>query len=185
MILRIDHIGLATGAPDALAPYLGALGMSKVDGGVAGDYRVACEFWHSGRHDGEPSIELVSPAGDGSVLDAHLARRGPGLHHIAVEVDELEAELERLRSAGFTAVDREPCAGARPGMRVAFTYLPRPAGLLVELVQYGAGQHPSSAVAAARLAARTVFAAPPEPPVNVNSAAPGTTVRSARPGGSA
>lgn len=136
MILRIDHIGLATPEPGALAPYLDALGLSKVDAGLAAAYRVACEFWQPGRHDGEPAIELVSPAEAGSVLDAHLARHGPGLHHIAVEVDHLEPELARLRQAGFTPVDHSPCAGARPGMLVAFTYLPRPAGLLVELVQY-------------------------------------------------
>ena len=136
MILRIDHIGLATGEPGALAPFLGALGMSKVDSGTAAAYQVACEFWRSGQ-DGEPLIERVSPAGAGSVLDNQLARRGPGLHHIAVEVDSVETELDRLRQAGFTPVDRTPCAGARQDMLVAFTYLPRPAGLLVELVQYG------------------------------------------------
>jgi len=81
VILRIDHIGLATGEPDALAPFLDALGMSKVDNGVAAEYRVRCEFWQP--RSGEPLIELVSPAGAGSVLDVHLARRGPGLHHIA------------------------------------------------------------------------------------------------------
>lgn len=139
MILRIDHIGLATGVPDALAPYLSALGMSKVDAGVAAGYGVACEFWEPGRRAGEPSIELVSPAAAGSALDGHLARSGPGLHHIAVEVDRIEPELQRLRRAGFTAVDRQPSAGARAGMLVAFTYLPRPAGLLVELVQYDRG----------------------------------------------
>jgi methylmalonyl-CoA/ethylmalonyl-CoA epimerase len=137
MILRIDHIGLVTAEPAALAPFLSALGMSTVDSGVADDYRVACEFWQLGRHNGEPAIELVSPATDGSVLDAHLARRGPGLHHLAVEVDDVAVELDRLRHNGFTPVDREPCAGARKGMLVAFTYLPRPGGLLVELVQYG------------------------------------------------
>jgi methylmalonyl-CoA/ethylmalonyl-CoA epimerase len=135
VILRIDHIGLATPDPAGVAPHLRALGLSKGDDGIAEAYRVACEFWHSGRT-GEPSIELVSPVGARSVLDRQLAR-GPGLHHLAVAVDLLEAELERLRGAGFTPVDREPCAGARPGMRVAFTYLPRPAGLLVELVEYG------------------------------------------------
>jgi methylmalonyl-CoA/ethylmalonyl-CoA epimerase len=139
MILRIDHIGLATGEPAALAPFLDALGLARVDAGIAAAYRVACEFWQPGRHDGEPSIELVSPAGAGSVLDRHLARSGPGLHHIAVEVDRIGPELDRLRGAGFTAVDATPCAGARAGMLVAFTYLPRPAGLLVELVQYDRG----------------------------------------------
>jgi methylmalonyl-CoA/ethylmalonyl-CoA epimerase len=135
MILRIDHIGLATGEPDVLAPFLGALGLSRVDGGVAEEYRVACEFWQAGGLDGEPSIELVSPSAPGSTLDGLLARNGPGLHHVAFEVDRIEPELARLREAGFIAVDEEPCSGARTGMTVAFTYL-RATNLLVELVHY-------------------------------------------------
>ena len=136
MLIGIDHIGLATGEPAALAPFLAALGMSRTDGGVAAGYGVACEFWQP---TGGPAIELVSPAGAGSALDTHLARHGPGLHHIAIEVDRIEPELRRLRGAGFTAIDRAPCAGARSGMLVAFTYLARPASLLVELVQYNRG----------------------------------------------
>jgi len=136
MLLGIDHIGLVTDDPSALGPSLAALDMSKLDSGIATGYRVACEFWQPAGRAGQPMIELVSPAGPGSTLDGHLARFGPGLHHIAIEVDHLEPELNRLRGAGFTAIDREPCAGARSGMLVAFTYLARPAGLLVELVQY-------------------------------------------------
>lgn len=133
MILRIDHIGLATATPAALAPFLGALGLSQGDTGVAPEYRVACEFWD--RADSGPAIELISPSGEGSTLDGRLSRTGPGLHHIAFEVDEIEPELERLRTAGFIPVDPEPRIGAREGMTVAFTYL-RAAGLLVELVHY-------------------------------------------------
>jgi len=133
MILRIDHIGLATAAPAELAPFLGALGLSRGDTGTAPEYRVACEFWD--RPGSEPAIELVSPSGEGSTVDGQLARTGPGLHHIAFEVDDIEPELERLRAAGFVAVDSEPRAGARGGMTVAFTYL-RAARLLVELVHY-------------------------------------------------
>lgn len=140
MLLGIDHIGLATDEPSGLAASLAALGMSKIDSGVATGYRVACEFWQPGGRAGQPMVELVSPAGPGSALDGHLARFGPGLHHIAIEVDDLEPELKRLHGKGFTMVDREPCAGARAGMLVAFTYLARPAGLLVELVQYDRGQ---------------------------------------------
>ncbi|MEV6907361.1 VOC family protein [Amycolatopsis sp. NPDC051071] len=140
MLLGIDHIGLATEEPSALGPIMAALGMSKTDSGLAAGYRVACEFWRPAGRTGLPMLELVSPAGPDSALDGHLARVGPGLHHIAIEVDHLVPELNRLREAGFTMVDREPCAGARQGMLVAFLYLARPAGLLVELVQYDRGQ---------------------------------------------
>ncbi|HEX5120215.1 MAG TPA: VOC family protein [Pseudonocardiaceae bacterium] len=132
MLLGIDHIGLITGAPADLAPFLAALGMARTDDGTADDYGVACEFWQG---QGEPAVELVSPSRPGSVLDTRLASGGPGLHHIAFRVNGLRSELDRLRGRGFTAVDAEPRAGARPGMFVAFAYL-RPAGLLVELVEY-------------------------------------------------
>jgi len=163
MLLGIDHIGLVTDEPAGLVPAMTALGMSKLDSGIAAAYRVACEFWQPSGHDGRPLIELVSPAGPGSALDGHLARSGPGLHHIAIEVDHLEPELDRLRGAGFTPVDREPCAGARPGMLVTFTYLARPAGLLLELVQYRdgssseqrGGRHPARRDHALRPAARS------------------------------
>jgi methylmalonyl-CoA/ethylmalonyl-CoA epimerase len=178
MLLCIDHIGLATDAPAGIAPFLAALGLSRTDDGVAEHYGVACEFWQRGD---EPAVELVSPARTGSVLDARLAGAGPGLHHVAFRVDRLEPELDRLRHEGFAAVDDLPRAGARPGMRVAFLYLPRPAGLLVELVEYG-GQ--SSWAAAARLAASRVLAAPPDPPVNVNTGAVADVGRRIMPGGS-
>lgn len=82
------------------------------------------------------AVELVAPVRGDSAVTGHLARKGPGLYHIAFEVDDVELELARLRSNGFVPVDREPCAGARPGMRVAFMYVRKPAGLLIELVQY-------------------------------------------------
>lgn len=134
MILGIDHIGLATGDPARVGAFLAALGMRQQDRGLAEDYGVACEFW-AYRGSG-PAVELVTPAGRPSAIDDLLARRGPGLYHLALLVDDLAGEQARLRGEGFVPVDRTPCAGARPGMRVAFLYLPRPAALLVELVEY-------------------------------------------------
>ena len=61
------------------------------------------------------------------------ARPCPG---VALEVDDVEEEMARLAGRGFVMVDTAPCAGARPGMQVAFLYLGKPTGLLVELVQY-------------------------------------------------
>ncbi|MFC4907211.1 VOC family protein [Actinomadura gamaensis] len=142
MILGIDHIGLATDDPDGVAPFLSALGLAASDRGVAEAYGVACEFWHRPGEPAHPAVELVSPAGDDSSVAGRLADPGPGLYHLAFTVDDLEADLAKLRAQGFTAVDREPCAGARPGMRVAFLYARRPAGLLVELVQYD--DHPAA-----------------------------------------
>lgn len=134
MILGIDHIGLATPEPLRTGAFLEALGLSPVDGGVADDYGVSCEFWRlPGRG---PDIELVSPARPNSAIEGRLAGQGPGLYHVAFVVDDVEAELRRLRGSGLSPVDASPCRGARPGMTVAFMYVPRPAAFLVELVAY-------------------------------------------------
>ncbi|MDL4774167.1 MULTISPECIES: VOC family protein [Thermomonosporaceae] len=139
MILGIDHIGMATDDPEGVAPFLTALGMTVSDRGTADDYGVACEFWHYSDGIGQPAVELVSASRSDSSVAGRLEQHGPGLYHVAFGVDDLEAELDRLRGHGFTAVDHVACSGARPGMRVAFLYARRPAGLLVELVQYQDG----------------------------------------------
>ena len=159
MILRIDHVGLVTDDPAAAGRAMAVLGMLMVDGGVAPDYGVACEFWQhrdgAGQPGqfgqpghgqlGQPAVELVSPARNDSAVTDYLSRKGPGLYHIAFEVDDLESDMVRLKENGFVPVDREPCTGARAGMRVAFLYVRKPVGLLIELVQYSAttDSHPA------------------------------------------
>jgi methylmalonyl-CoA/ethylmalonyl-CoA epimerase len=137
VIIGIDHIGLATEDPGGVAAFLTALGLGKDDEGIADAYGVACEFWSHPAAGGQPAIELVTPVREDSALSDHFTRRSPSLYHVAFEVDDLDAELVRLRGHGLVPVDAAPCAGARAGMRVAFMYVPKPAALLIELVQYG------------------------------------------------
>jgi methylmalonyl-CoA/ethylmalonyl-CoA epimerase len=133
VILGIDHIGLASDDPAGVGVFLAALGMSKTDAGIADAYGVACEFW---QYPGQPAVEVVSPiAGDSSVA-GRLERSGPGLYHLAFTVDDIDAEIRRLRGNGFVPVDARPCTGAKEGMEVAFMYSRRPAALLIELVRY-------------------------------------------------
>lgn len=143
MILGIDHIGLATDDAAGAGVFLAALGMRQTDAGIARGYGVACEFWayddgDSGDHPraAGPAMETVCPLRAGSPVAGRLARHGPGLYHVAFTVDDIGAELVRLRGHGFAPVDSGPQAGARKGMRVAFMYAPRPACLLIELVCY-------------------------------------------------
>ena len=140
MILGIDHIGLATSDAEGVARALRALGMQHDDSGQAAEYGVTCDFWSFAGTGGQPAVELVSPARPDSSVSQQLARRGPGLYHLAFQVDDLEGELARLSGAGFVQIDAAPCAGARPGMRVAFLYLPKPAATLIELVHYSISQ---------------------------------------------
>jgi methylmalonyl-CoA/ethylmalonyl-CoA epimerase len=137
MIVGVDHIGLATTDPLRVGEFLGALGLSRIDGGTADDYGVACEFWRGPDPCVGTDIEIVSPARDGSAIDSRLTGQGAGLYHVAFVVDDVRVELRRLRGLGLSPVDAEPCRGARPGMKVAFMYVPRPASFLVELVEYG------------------------------------------------
>ncbi len=137
MILRIDHIGLATDDAAGAAMVLRALNFGRAATGVAEAYQVNCDFWRIGGEmaDGV-DVEVVSPTGADSAVNGVLAQSGPGLYHLGLEVDDLEADLGRLVELGAVPLDREPCAGAKPGMRVGFVYFGPPLGLVVELVQY-------------------------------------------------
>jgi methylmalonyl-CoA/ethylmalonyl-CoA epimerase len=137
VILGIDHIGVATSDPAQAAAFLDALEMSPAESGPAEDYGVACQFWRYPGQPAMPAIEIVSPTQDDSAIAGRLTRDGPGLYHIAFAVQGIEAELNRLRAASFSTVDSSPRCGAIRGMRVAFMYARRPAGLLIELVEYG------------------------------------------------
>jgi len=80
------------------------------------------------------SVELLEPLAPDTSVGRFLARRGPGLHHIAYRSDDLRADLARLRSEGFRLIDEEPRRGAG-GHLVAFLHPEGTGGVLVELVQ--------------------------------------------------
>ncbi len=80
-------------------------------------------------------VELLEPLGPDTAVGRFLARRGPGLHHIAYRTDDIVAELERLSREGVELIDAQPRAGAR-GHQVAFLHPRSAGGILVELVQH-------------------------------------------------
>lgn len=80
------------------------------------------------------SVELLEPRGPDTPVGRFLERRGPGLHHVAFRVPDLEAALSRYRERGLRLIDEAPRPGAR-GHRVAFLHPESTGGVLVELVE--------------------------------------------------
>jgi methylmalonyl-CoA epimerase len=85
---------------------------------------------------GVSRIELLAATGDDTPVGRFLARRGPGMHHVAYEVDDLEAEIAALDELGVELIDHEPRRGLY-GMRVAFVHPNAADGVLAELVSHG------------------------------------------------
>ena len=83
---------------------------------------------------GESMVELVQPTGPDTPVGRFLARRGEGFHHVAYQVDNLEAALRELRKTGVDIIDEEPRIGAR-GTRMAFIHPKSTFGVLTELVE--------------------------------------------------
>jgi methylmalonyl-CoA/ethylmalonyl-CoA epimerase len=83
---------------------------------------------------GAGEVELMSAIRDDSPVGKFLARRGPGLHHVAYAVDDIEGALEQAKSAGIELIDAEPRAGMHGG-RIAFLHPKSVGGVLTELVE--------------------------------------------------
>jgi methylmalonyl-CoA/ethylmalonyl-CoA epimerase len=82
---------------------------------------------------GDTSVELITPRGNES-LERFLDKRGPGLHHVAIEVEGIESALALLKGLGVPLIDEAPRVGAR-GHKVAFVHPKATGGVLVELVE--------------------------------------------------
>ncbi len=131
MITNIDHIAIIVADIDAaLAFWRDALGLevSRVEEVPAQEAEVA--FLPLGQ--GE--IELVQPTSNDSGAARFLAKRGAGMHHIALEVDNLEATLARLKVKGVRLINESPVEAAR-GRRAAFIHPESASGVLVELYE--------------------------------------------------
>jgi len=83
---------------------------------------------------GESSLELFEPTDPSSTVAVFLARRGEGMHHVALAVDDIRATLDAAQKAGATAIDREPRVGSE-GQLIAFLHPKSTRGPLVELCQ--------------------------------------------------
>lgn len=130
---RIDHIGIAVQDLEAaLAPYVEGLGMEVDHVEEVPSERVRIAMLPIG----ETKLELLEPQDPESAIAKFIERKGQGIHHIALAVDDVEASLESLKAAGVSLIDEQPRPGAG-GTRVAFAHPKGFNGVLVELVEGG------------------------------------------------
>ena len=80
-------------------------------------------------------LELISPTDAEGPIAAYMAKRGEGMHHVAYQVEDIAAELARLKAAGVRLIDEAPRAGAHAGWQIAFIHPESTHGVLTELVQ--------------------------------------------------
>jgi methylmalonyl-CoA epimerase len=135
MFAQIDHIGVAVEDLDsAIALHEQAYGLSQGHREVVGEQGVEAVLLDVG--DGH--VELLSPLAPDTAVGRFLASRGPGLHHVAYRVDDIEAALEDLRERGLQLIDETPRVGIRDS-RVAFLHPRSTGGVLTEIVQPAEG----------------------------------------------
>ena len=131
MRARLDHIGIAVGdLAQALAFYRDALGLEVEPPEEVPSQRVRAHFVPVG----EATLELLEPTSPESPIAKFIEKRGPGVHHVTLRVDDLGDALARLKARGVRLIDQEPREGAE-GALIAFVHPASTHGVLVELTQ--------------------------------------------------
>jgi methylmalonyl-CoA/ethylmalonyl-CoA epimerase len=129
--MKIDHIGIATnGIDEAASVYCGVLGLSVAETEEVPAQKVRVAMLPLG----ESRIELLEATSDDSPISKFLAKRGPGIHHVALRVQNIRTALADLKTKGFRLIDEEPRAGAG-GCLVAFIHPSSTGGVLIELIE--------------------------------------------------
>ncbi len=128
-IKRIDHVAIAVADVDAALEKWRALGLEATVREVVASQKTEAVLLPVG----DSNLELISPKGNDG-LAKFLEKRGPGLHHVAIEVEGIEQALAFLSGIGVQLIDSAPRIGAR-GHKVAFLHPKSTGGVLVELVE--------------------------------------------------
>ncbi|AAR36693.1 methylmalonyl-CoA epimerase [Geobacter sulfurreducens] len=133
MLSKINHIGIAVTSLDAAVPfYRDNLGMAFTGTEEVAEQKVRVAFFQIG----ETKIELLEPTAEDSPIAKFLEKNGNGIHHIAYEVDDIEAAIAKLVADGARMIDSSPRNGAH-GARIAFVHPKSSGGVLTELCQSG------------------------------------------------
>ena len=123
----LDHIGIAVRSLDAAKVYE-ALGMTIDHTETVATQGVRTAFLSAG----DSSLELLEPTGPDSTIAKFIEKRGEGIHHICLRVDDIESHLARLKAEGYRLINESPVPGAH-GCRVAFLHPAAGNGVLIEL----------------------------------------------------
>lgn len=139
MKATLDHVGIAVAnLKEALAFYRDALGLEIDAPEDVTSQKVRAHFIPAG----DSALELLEATADDSPIAKYVAKRGPGLHHITLRVDDIRAALTRLKERGVRLIDETPRPGAH-GSLVAFIHPSSAHGVLVELKQSAVDSPPS------------------------------------------
>jgi methylmalonyl-CoA/ethylmalonyl-CoA epimerase len=131
MFSRIDHIGVAVEEIDAaLELYRDGFQLEVAHREIVEEQGVEAVLLDVG----ENHVELIAPLSPDTPVGKFLAKQGPGLHHVAYQVSDIDATLEALKQAGMRLIDEQPRTGIR-GSRVAFMHPRATAGVLTEIVE--------------------------------------------------
>lgn len=129
--MHIDHIGIAVkDLEKATETYRKILNADPTKTEIVESEMVETIFFQTG----ESKVELLGGTSEDSVITKYVNKKGEGLHHVAFEVDDIKAELKRLKAEGFTILNEEPKKGADNKL-VAFIHPKDNNGVLVELCQ--------------------------------------------------
>jgi len=135
-ILCVDQVSVAVASlDDASRIYEKILGLRATHDETVADQGVTTRFFPVGQSDSV--VEALLPTGADTPVGKFLAKRGPGVHHIAFRVDDLDAELLRLKGLGVKLIDETPRLGAE-GKRIAFIHPKETGGVLIELCEAAA-----------------------------------------------
>ena len=133
MIKKIDHIAIAVkNLQEEIARYRDVLGLEFLGTEVVPEQKVTVAFFKVN----DVFIELLEPLSADSPISAFIEKKGGGLHHLALEVDDIRAEISRLQEKNVQMLDREPRIGAHEA-RIAFVHPKSFSGVLYELQQKG------------------------------------------------
>jgi methylmalonyl-CoA epimerase len=131
MLSAIDHVGVAVEDIDAaLELYGNSFGMTLVHRETVDEQGVEAALVEVG----ESHVELLRPLGPETPVGKFLSRNGPGLHHVAYRVQDVDATLRELAAAGLRLIDERPRIGIR-GAKIAFVHPSSTGSVLTELVQ--------------------------------------------------